>query len=188
MAQGVILFTWHGNSNFFNASFEVNNDEVLPGSTFSSQLFQHSIAVTNPIGQTYLSNDGTSSEHGSFYPWNLSVQMVDFQRGTELFMSGGNQFGSPYRTAGVIWEQYSSATDYLWFETGYWSSTQIPEPSVTALLVYTALISFSLHRSISQPRPGPLHAGDRLMQRSPGSGVMEHKAPARLPRPTISAQ
>jgi len=104
-AQGTFEFTWHGDSNFFQASFQVYYDEIQPGTNFSSALLLDSLSAVNPLGQSYHGGDSSSDGTGSFFPWNLSVQMNDFQRNTQLFMVGGNQFGSPYRKAGVIWEQ-----------------------------------------------------------------------------------
>lgn len=149
-AQGTVLFTWHGDSNFFQASFQVYYDEIQPGTNFSSTLFLDSLSAVNPLGQSYHGGDSSSYGNGSFFPWNLSVQMNDFQRNTELFMVGGNQFGSPYRTAGVIWEQVYGSPDDLWYERGYWTSAQIPEPSMAALIAIGS-ISFIL-RARACPR------------------------------------
>ena len=135
-AQGTILFTWHGDSNFFQASFQVYYDEIQPGTNFSSALFLDSLSAITPTGQTYHGGDSSSDGHGSFIPWNLSVQMNDFQRSTELLMVGGNLFGSPYRTAGVIWEQSMSGSPIFRSEPGYWTAVQIPEPSIAGIAIF----------------------------------------------------
>ena len=126
--QGTILFTWNGQSNVFQATFQVNYPEIMPSSNFTSQLFHTSMAVTNPLGQTYLARDGNSDGDGSFLPWNLSYYMPDFQRGTLLVLTGGGQFPAiPYRTSGDI-REIGPSGNTLWYEQGYWTAVQIPEP------------------------------------------------------------
>ena len=134
VAQGTFQFTWHGDSNFFQANFEVTAAEMQPGAVFNSPLFFDSMAVTNPVGQWYHGGDSSSDGSGSYIPWNLSFLLNDFQRGTELVMAGGSSLNSPYRTAGIIWEQPVFGGGFLWSETGHWTVAQIPEPSTIALL------------------------------------------------------
>jgi len=145
-AQGTVLFIWHGDSNFFQASFQTYYYEIAPGTNFSSDLFLSSMAVTNPLGQTYHGGDSSSGGSGSFIPWGLNFQLNNFQRSTELVIEGGFILGSPYRTAGIIWEQVMSAPDDLWFERGYWSVQQIPEPAVGSLAVVAAVTVFVSRR------------------------------------------
>jgi hypothetical protein len=68
-ARADYLFTWHGDSNVFKASFEVNGDEMQPGAVFNSPLFLSSISVTNPLGQTYHGGDSSSAGSGTYIPW-----------------------------------------------------------------------------------------------------------------------
>ena len=132
LAQCIVLFTWHGDSNYFQASFQVPVDELQLGVVFG-QMFQDTMSVTNPLGQTYHGGDSTSAGSGSFIPWGLTFQLNDFQRSTEAVLHGGFFVGSPYRTAGDIREaSFSGPT--LWYETGYWTYAQIPEPSTAAFL------------------------------------------------------
>src|SRR6266436_7607433 len=56
-AQGTMLFTWHGNNNYFQASFQTTMDETLPGSIFNSSLFTNSIQITSLDGLTYRASD-----------------------------------------------------------------------------------------------------------------------------------
>jgi hypothetical protein len=147
IAQGTVLFTWNGQSNTFQANFQVYYPEIMPGSNFSSQLFLTSMVATNPLGQTYLAKDGNSDGNGSFLPWNLAYYMPDFQRDTLLVFTGGGQFpGIPFRTAGDIREIGPSGAT-LWYEQGYWTAVQIPEPSSVAVLIAGGLI-FLLRRKI----------------------------------------
>ena len=137
-AQGTMLFTWHGDSNYFTANFQVFLSEMLPGTNFSSQLFHDSLTVTDPLGATYHGGDANSAASGSYIPWNLSGQMNDYQRNTEAILVGGSQVGNPYAYPGVIWEQPMSSSDFLWFETGHWTFAQAPEPGALSLFTLGA--------------------------------------------------
>jgi len=139
-AQGTFQFTWHGDSNYFQATFQVTGAEMQPGANFSSDLFLTSMSVTNPLGQTYHGGDSSSSGSGSYIPWGLYFHLNDFQRNTELIVEGGGLSGSDHRTAGIMWEQIMSAPNDLWFERGYWSVAQVPEPSCTTLLGFSGLV------------------------------------------------
>lgn len=134
MAQGTIAqFTWHGDSNFFQATFEVPISDLQPSVQFSD-MFMQTLAVTNPLGQYYLGSDPSSGGSGYYIPWDLNVQLNDFQRSTELLITGGGLSGSTHRTGGLMWERPMSSSTFLYFEPGYWSWAQIPEPSSAAVL------------------------------------------------------
>lgn len=138
-AQGTFEFTWHGDSNVFQASFSVTGAEMQPGTTFSSPLFLSSMAVTNPLGQTYHGGDSSSDGSGSYIPWVLGFQLNDFQRSTELLIHSGDYAGSTHRTSGEIREETFSGVG-IFYERGYWSVAQIPEPSTAALLGTAGII------------------------------------------------
>jgi len=129
-AQGTVLFTWHGDSNLFQASFEVTAPEMQPGAVWNSLLFLSSMSVTNPLGFSYHGGDSSSLGGGGVYPdgstWYLSFQLNDYSRGTEVRLAGqGNQ--------GLISEKTFSGPD-LYFEPGYWSYAFVPEPSTGAFI------------------------------------------------------
>lgn len=138
-ARADYLFTWHGDSNVFQASFEVTGDELQPGAVFNSPLFLNSMAVTNPLGQIYQATDANSGRSGSYVPWVLGYQINDFQRNTELLIHSGEYAGSTHRTSTEIQEQTFSGVG-IFSERGYWSFSQIPEPSVFALLTLGGVI------------------------------------------------
>jgi hypothetical protein len=140
MGQGTFEFAWHGDSNYFQASFDVTAAEMQPGAVFNSPLFLSSMSVTNPLGQTYHGGDSSSAGSGSYIPWGLDFQLNNFSRNTELVIIGGGLSGSDHRTAGLMWEQPMSSSDFLWYERGYWSVAQIPEPSTAALLSTAGII------------------------------------------------
>src|SRR5438067_1266885 len=57
MGQGTMLFTWHGQNNYFQASFQTTMDETLPGSIFNSSLWTNSIQISSLDGLTYRASD-----------------------------------------------------------------------------------------------------------------------------------
>src|SRR5712675_3602470 len=87
-AQGTFLFTWHGNSNLFQASFEVTAAEMQPGAEWNSPLFLSSLSVTNPLGYSYHGGSSSSLGGGGVYPeggtWYVTFQLNDYSRGTEV--------------------------------------------------------------------------------------------------------
>ena len=139
MAQGTFEFTWHGDSNVFQASFSVTGAEMQPGSTFGSPLFLSSMAVTNPLGQTYHGGDSSSDGSGSYIPWVIGFQLNDYQRSTELLIRSGDYAGSTHRTSGEIREETFSGVG-IFYERGYWSVAQIPEPSVGVFLALGTIV------------------------------------------------
>jgi len=145
------LWTWHGDSNVFQASFEVTGDELQPGAVFNSPLFLSSMAVTNPLGQIYQATDANSGGSGSYVPWVLGYQINDFQRNTEVLIHSGDYEGSTHRTSTETQEQTFSGVG-VFSERGYWSFTQIPEPSVSALLTVGGIALVTKRR-----QPGSVH-------------------------------
>ncbi len=129
--QGTFEFTWHGNSNLFQARFSVTATEMQPGGTFNSSLFYNSIAITSPSGLTYHYDNPSDFATGGVDDsgWGFHASLLDFAHGTEV-----EGYGSEYWNNGFIEEKPISSNDYLWLETGYWTTARTPEPSVAALL------------------------------------------------------
>jgi hypothetical protein len=130
-AQGTVVFTWHGDSGYFHASFQVTDAEMLPGATWSSPLFLNSLAATNPLGFSYHGGDSSSAGSGGVYPngsfW-VGNDFIDFGRGAELHEGTGVMFEKPI--SGSI----------TWFEGGHWTYAETPEPSSTALITLAAAL------------------------------------------------
>jgi hypothetical protein len=130
-----VLFTWHGDSNLFQASFEVTAAEMQPGASWESSLFAKSLTVTNPLGFVYHGGDSSSVGSGGVYSdgsfW-LTYTFVDFSRGTELHEGAGNR-------TGTIFEKPISGS-ITSFENGYWSYSIVPEPSTVCLVTLGAVI------------------------------------------------
>jgi hypothetical protein len=137
LAQGTLLYTWHGNQNLFQASFEIYDFEQTPGTYFSGTgLFDRTITVASPDhtwpptpGIGTADNEYVSGYRGSF-PYALfldavlgdsslpNVRVFVFASGIdEQNWIGGSPTGSRYG------------------ESGYWTFAPVPEPSCAALVV-----------------------------------------------------
>jgi hypothetical protein len=136
-AQGTFLFQWHGQSNYFQSSFIITDAEMQPGATFSSPEFTNSIAVDSLSGESYRYKEGSTLFGGGVNPWSFSVIFVDFDHSTEMFIHS-IPF-PPGAMWGTMMEQTMSGQT-LYFEQGFWTYSQIPEPSSTALISLGAIV------------------------------------------------
>jgi hypothetical protein len=131
--QGTYLWTWHGNSNFFQASFIVTDAE-MQGAPLASPEFINSVSVSSLSGIAYNSKNETLFD-GNLNPWTFGFTFLDFNRSTEMFVSAVT---FPIGVmAGTIREKPMSGAD-LYFETGRWTYSAVPEPSPLLLLVLGA--------------------------------------------------
>lgn len=125
-AQGTMLFTWHGASNYFQATFEITEAEWQPGARWTSDLFMDSMSVNSLSGATYHGGDSSSGGTGGVYldppdTWYLAFQLNDFSRQVEVLVSNISIREKPFSGPNI------------YFEPGYWTYQTIPEPSVAAL-------------------------------------------------------
>jgi hypothetical protein len=135
MAQGTFLFTWHGQSNFFQASFQVTMDETLPGSVFNSPLFTNTVQITSLDGLTYRANaEPDPYIFGHFGP-PLSLTFILADQNT---FSTINVSVVPGQGAGI--SEISPLPNGRHGESGFWSYEVIPEPSTGTLFILGALI------------------------------------------------
>jgi len=132
-AQGTMLFTWHGQSNLFQASFEVTQAEMQPGAQLGSSIFFNSISFTSSLsGVSYKYNSSLDPVGGGLNPWSWGMILYNTQTGTQINVSGGEPpIGA---MQGLIIEHpFQPGQDFYYTEGGYWSYSAIPEPSVAAL-------------------------------------------------------
>jgi hypothetical protein len=127
-AQGTFLFTWHGQSNYFQASFILTAAEMQPGATFSSPDFTNSVQISSLSGFTYNAKNDESLFGGGANPWGWRITLVDFDHGMEIIAGG---FEPP--TMGGFINEKPIAGNQLYFDTGFWTYSEIPEPSIAAL-------------------------------------------------------
>jgi hypothetical protein len=131
-AQGTMLFTWHGENNYFQASFQITMDETLPGSMFNSSLWTNSIQITSLDGLTYRAIDQFPAPHisGRFGPpLGLSYILADQNTESSLHVAVVPGQGA------AIYENSPLANGHN-LEQGFWTYEVIPEPSTGALLVF----------------------------------------------------
>ena len=140
LAQGAVQFTWHGNSNFFNASF-ILTDAEMQGAPLGSSVFTNSVSVSSRSGILYDSKNDETLFDGNVNPWTFGFTFVDYPN-TELFVSAVTfPIGG---MAGTIREKPISGPD-MYFETGHWTYSSIPEPSGAALLAL-GILAFLIKR------------------------------------------
>lgn len=154
-AQATFLFIWHGNSNFFQASFQVTDAE-MQGAPLGSSDFTNSVSISSLSGITYNVKVDASLFAGGVNPWAFHITFIDFNDGTEVVATGGE----PPRgaMAGSIEEKPISGSD-LFFETGHWSYTQIPEPSATVLSI-VGILCFLRRRATAAFSSSPVAIRD----------------------------
>src|SRR5262245_23528748 len=128
------LWTWHGNSNFFQGSFEVTDEEMLPNSHFNSSLFTNSISFSSLDGVRYFGTNSFAIISGGFQPpLHLSLVLLDestFSRLSVVVVPG----------QGSRISETSSLPFGNNFEDGYWTYAQVPEPTTSALLALGAMM------------------------------------------------
>jgi hypothetical protein len=137
-ANADYLWTWHyvyPQFQKFQASFEVTDEEMQPGATFSSDLFHNTIEVDSLSGVQYRGNDPTwSDSSGAFSPnFELFMNLHDSSHTITLGVAAtGPNF------EGNIYEFFPGGTTIQ--EHGWWTFQQIPEPSVLAVLAVAGAV------------------------------------------------
>jgi PEP-CTERM motif len=147
-AQGTMLFTWHGISNYFQATFEITAAESQPGVRWTSDVFLDSMSVSSLSGATYHGGDSSSAGTGAFYDdppgtWWMTFQLNDNNRQVEMLVSDNTMRERPF-----------SGPD-IFFEPGYWTYQVIPEPSTGALLALGLAIFVAKKRRGQQRAAAP---------------------------------
>lgn len=137
-AQGTMLFTWHGQNNYFQASFQVTMDETLSGSIFNSSLWTNTIQISSLDGLTYRANDQQPAPYiaGRFGPplsFTYILAIQDLESSITVSVVPGQ---------GAAISEFSPLANGHNGEQGFWSYQIIPEPSTGALAVLGAGIYF----------------------------------------------
>lgn len=138
-AQGTFLFTWHGQSNFFQASFEVTQAEMQPGAQLGSSLFFNSISFTSSLsGVSYKYNSSLDPVGGGLNPWSWGMILYNTQTGTQINVSGGEPPVGAIQGL-IIEHPFQPSQDFYHTEGGFWTYSQIPEPSTVSLSTFGLL-------------------------------------------------
>jgi hypothetical protein len=126
VARANYLFRWYSPTNIFQASFQVEDWQILPGNYFDGPTFYNSIVVTSP---DHVWRFGAESQYdvatGSWDPRDRYI-VLDLEGGLDqLGLMAGNN---------IIFEFHLGGPN-LWADNrGYWAMSQIPEPPGLALL------------------------------------------------------
>jgi hypothetical protein len=140
MAQGTFLYTWHGDSNLFQASFQVTPEENQPGAYFNSETFTSSILATS-LDDRFTYHWPQDIAEGSFGPpLRVSFIFYDTVAGRELYASA-------YQGWALVTEVDTATSNQLWWENGYWAAVYVPEPSTASLLALAGIACGIKHRS-----------------------------------------
>ena len=133
--QGTFLFTWHGQSNLFQASFEVTQAEMQAGAPLGSSLFFNSISFTSSLsGVSYKYNSSLDPVGGGLNPWSWGMILYNTQSGTQINVSGGEPPVGAMQGL-IIEHPFQPGQDFYYTEGGYWSFAAVPEPSAVALSI-----------------------------------------------------
>lgn len=135
VAHADYLFTWGGNSNLFQGSFEVTDGETQPNQFYYPLSLTNSISITDP--------------NSRLFQWSASqpdVFSVSSSSPTFLF---GITLYEPTPTGSLeVHAEYNSFQEWalapgqsgtlLFSESGSWNIAYIPEPSPAAMLAVGA--------------------------------------------------
>jgi hypothetical protein len=134
-AQGYI-YTWHGFSHQFQATFQVTDAEQQ-GAAFLSPVFFSSIAVTDPDKITYHFNPQTDGAFGGAGP-PLVLGLALYDNANLRRIDGNAASGS-----GSIIREFQTTDPNappIYSEMGFWTFAQVPEPSCISLLLLGAIL------------------------------------------------
>ena len=134
-AQGTLEFTWHGQNNYFQASFQVTEAETLPGSIFNSSLWTNSIQITSLDGLTYRASDDPAPYiFGSFGPpFNLTYILADQSTESSIDVVVVPGQGAAIYESSPLPNGHNA-------EQGFWTYDLTPEPSPSALLALGTIV------------------------------------------------
>jgi hypothetical protein len=130
--------------------------EMQAGAGLSSSEFTNSVSANSLSGISYNLKDDSNFIIGGINPWSWEIGMLDFNHGTEIFLNTSTlPLGS---MSGTIEEKPFSGSD-LFFERGYWTYAEIPEPSVIILFIAGVCLFLLKERVVNRPPSLSNHQG-----------------------------
>jgi len=113
-------------------------DAEMQGAPVGSQEFTNSASVSSLSGILYNSKNDSILFGGNLNPWTFGISFFDFGRSTELFVRVVTfPIGD---MAGTISEKPFSGAE-MYYETGHWTYSSVPEPSSLSLLAVAAVLA-----------------------------------------------
>lgn len=122
------LFTWYGNSNLFQGSFELLDNAVNPGELDANCMVN--LSITSPDDRYSLNSSVSGDTDSVSFDWSNPPTLQSVGIGLIDTSSLNHLVGDTYDL-----EEYAPFSGVLlWSETGQWEMSYIPEPSIAALL------------------------------------------------------
>jgi hypothetical protein len=149
LARADYLFTWEGNSNLFQGTFEMTDAETLPNQHNYQLSLTNSISITSPDGLTFSWNSVTPQGEDTFAVYTSGSSISEIYFGIQLYY--------PQEMEGYdlkIYANFQTIQEWVYpddgspqypvaGETGAWNVTYVPEPSTTALFALGAAAWFA---------------------------------------------
>jgi hypothetical protein len=146
-AQGTMLFTWHGQNNYFQASFQCTLEETLPGSIFNSALFTNSIQITSLDGLTYRASNAPNPFIGGRFGPPLALTFILADQSSFSVIQANVVPGQ-----GMSIVETSPLPNGRNGESGFWTYELTPEPSTSTMFILgLAALSVKKRRSGGPP-------------------------------------
>jgi hypothetical protein len=141
-AQSTVQFVWHGNSNLYQASFQLTDAEMQPGVPMGSSVFFNSLTVTSSLtGLTYNYDPHYDHVSGGVNPWSFAVTLYNLTIGTQVSMYGGEPpVGA--MAGGFTEHPFQPGPDFFYSEGGSFTYAAVPEPSSTELCSLVLVLCF----------------------------------------------
>lgn len=140
-AKANYQFDWQGNSNLFQASFQMTDTEMLPGQVYYPSNYPlsltTSLSIGSPDGTTFTWRPNPASGQSDLFglissgpPPVFNIELSE----SSLTFSYVEVFASPHIIQEYGYLANASSPELLFSEPGQWEITYIPEPSAAALL------------------------------------------------------
>jgi hypothetical protein len=135
IARAEYQFTWEGNSNLFQGTFDVTDAEMAQAGKFYYSLsLTNSISISSPDGLVWqwASGDGFGVG-GSALTNSFGIGLIaNSPQGYQIEIIAN-------RNSIQEWALPVGPSINLYSETGFWNITYVPEPSAAAVLALGAV-------------------------------------------------
>jgi hypothetical protein len=137
-ARAEYQFTWEGNSNLFQGTFDVTDAEMAQTNKFFYSLsLTNSISITSPDGYLFQWGPGNTYGGDGFGVGGSALTNsfgIQIYYPTALASGGYLELSANKSSMQEILIAPGQANNPIYTETGSWNITYIPEPAAAALL------------------------------------------------------